>query len=274
MRNLEILDYKTPMMVDWFQKFINCDLHALEAEHPLRLYTDAYDAWTVDKFGSALDNRPKLPKEVIEFATFIYGIQLSQRDLQGEVKSNFVSDLINGNSCYGVLFELKVLISCYILEYENLHYRCNKVDGKCPDIMFTIEGPRRVYIECTRKLAKPQRVTDDKLLIGDFKNSLREKAEDYKLLSVPLIYAVHVPEKIDLTRSQFRTDLGKEIQTMFKDNIFKNVNWVIFSSYRPPFKDAIDARGNIIYNTDLIHLRYPNPNIDPNLKVLINFGHI
>jgi hypothetical protein len=261
-------------MVDWFQKFIKRDLNTLDNGHPIRTYFDSYEKWRVDKFAAPQNRANQLPEEVIEFAGFIKGIQIFQNQLRGKVKRQFVNDLIDANICYGVLFEIKVLISCYIFEYENLHYRCIEIDGKHPDIMFTTESLTRVFLECTRKRAKPERIKNEILLIEDLGNSLKEKAESYKDLIVPLIYAVHVPEKIDLTRDQFRTDLGIQVQILFKDNIFKNVNWVIFSSYRRPFVEPADARGNEKYNTDLTNLKYQNTNVDPSLKADIRFESV
>ena len=272
MKNLSLRDYEMPSQVKWFQEFLDHDLESLETGHPLKSYIESYNQWQISKFGTVGVPAAEIPVEVIEFGTFITGIQLFRDQLKDKVKRQFVSDLLDERTCYGVLFEVTVLINCWRLEYENLTYRSNRVNGKEPDIMFTNPDLRRIFIECTRKYAKPSRTCDDDALIEDLKRSIKTKGESYEGLEVPLIFAVHVPEEVSLNRNEFRTKLGHQVQEMFKDRIFHNVNWVIFSSYRPPLVARTDSRGNRVYNTDLISLRYPNPNVDASLEVRMYFG--
>lgn len=272
MRNLTIRDYDLPRLLKWLEEFLGLDLTNMAATHPLRSYIDSYKKWETSKFGKSGIQVTEVPTEIIEFGSFVKAIWLFRDQLTGDIKRDFVCDLVDEQTCYGVFFEITVLIHCWRLEYENLSYRCNKVDSKEPDIMFTNPDLRRIFIECTRKQAKPTRIFDDGNLIEDLKRSLKTKGESYQGLDVPFIYAVHVPEEVALNRNEFRVQLGKEIQEMLKDVIFRNVSWVVFSSYRPPFVKRKDPRGNRVYTTDLMLLRYPNAHVDPSLDVRMYFG--
>jgi|GEM_PF-3671019 len=267
MRRVKDFVRQIPQLVEWFSNFTGINLNKLGEDHPLYVYHKKYDIWWKNEFQKVPKDFDGIDLFIIDFASFIKGVQVFQRQIIGKIKDGFVCDLINKDSCYGVFFEIRVLMHFHIFGYENIIYRDNDIDGKHPDIMFTNKYLRRIFVECTRKYAKPERATNDVLLIEDLLRSIKVKAEEYGKLDIPLIYAVHVPEEIEFERGKFRTDLGDKLQEMFKDQIFKNVNWVVFSSYKLPEVKPINIKGDVMFDTDLQHLRYPNGSVDPELKV-------
>lgn len=137
--------------------------------------------------------------------------------------------------------------------------------------MFTTRELRRVFVECTRKYAKPDRCSNDAVLTEDLIRSLNDKAIEYKDLAVPLIYAVHVPEDIDFDRDKFKIELRNKLHEILKVVIFRNVNYVVFSSYKLPEVKSVSIQGDVMFNTDLNRLLYQNPFVDPNFQVDIRF---
>jgi len=197
----------------------------------------------------------------------VEGIRLSQRQI-GKIKNEFVAQLVNEESCVGILFEIRILTHFRILEsenaIENLHYRDVAINRKVPDIMFTRrDSLRRIFVECTRKYAKEERCKSDTLLMEDLMRSVKDKAHNYKGLTHPFIFAVHVPEVIEFDRDKFRRKLGSKLQEMFKDNVFRYVNCVVFSSYRCPLPKPLNRKGDVLFDTDLPNLTYPNGSVDP-----------
>lgn len=267
MRRVKDFVSQIPQLVEWFSNFTGINLNKLGEDHPLYVYHKKYDTWWKNEFQKVPEDFDGIDLFIIDFASFIKGIQVFQRQIIGKIKDGFVCDLRNKDSCYGVFFEIRVLMHFHIFGYENIIYRDNDIDGKHPDIMFTNKYLRRIFVECTRKYAKPERTTNDVLLIEDLLRSIKVKAEEYGKLDHPLIYAVHVPEVIEFDRAKFRTDLGSKLQEIFKEKIFKNVNWVVFSSYKLPEVKPINIKGDVMFDTDLQHLRYPNGSVDPELKV-------
>lgn len=267
MRQVVVFIHKIPELFHWFFNFTGINPNGLGADHPLFTHFVEYEKWWKNTFQRRPEDFSSISAKIIDFASFIKGVQIFQRQIKGRVKNEFVSDLIN--NCYGIFFEIKVSMHFYIFGFENIIYRDNNVDGKHPDIMFTDKRLTRIFVECTRKYAKPERSTNDVLLMEDLVRSIKIKAEEYKKLNVPLIYAVHVPEQFEFDRGSFRTELGTKLQEIFKDPIFRNVNWVVFSSYRVPLPHPIGIKGDVIFDTDLQHLRYPNGSVDPKLWVNI-----
>jgi hypothetical protein len=265
MRQVPVFIHRIPELVHWFFDFTEIDPCKLEKNHPILNHFEEYEKWWKETFQKKPEDFDSISAGITDFAGFIKGVQIFQRQIEGKIKSEFVSDLLN--NCYSIFFEIKVLMHFYIFGYENIIYRDNNVDGKHPDIMFTDKNLRRIFVECTRKYAKPERCTDDALLIEDLMRSVKLKAEEYKNLNVPFVYAVHVPEEIEFDRDKFRTDLGNKLHEIFKDEIFRNVNWVVFSSYKLPEVKFINIKGDVMFETDLPHLRYNNAFVAPELHV-------
>ncbi len=265
MRKAPVFIHRIPELVQWFFDFTEINLNKLESNHPILKHFEEYEKWWKDTFQKKPEDFDSISARIIDFASFIKGVQVFQRQIEGKIKGEFVSDLLN--NCYSVFFEIKVLMHFYIFGYENVIYRDNNVNGKHPDIMFTDKNLRRIFVECTRKYAKPERCADDTLLIEDLIRSVKLKAEEYKNLNIPFVYAVHVPEEIELDRDKFRRELGTRLQEMFKESIFKNVNWVVFSSYKLPAIKSIGIKEDVLFDTDLQRLQYPNGSVDPKLWV-------
>jgi hypothetical protein len=271
MRNLNAFIHHIPRLVEWFKNFTGVDYTLLEKDHPLFLYYEEYEKWLINHFQKPTPNFNNISNDIIDFASFLRVVQLFQPQIRGKVKKEFIGDLRDRTTCYGIFFEIKILGHFYKLGVENLNYRDNYIKGKNPDIMFTNRDLRRIYVECTRKYAKPERSDNDTLLMDDLIRSLNAKASEYKTLPVPLIYAVHMPEDLNFDRNKFRTELGRRLHEILKENIFRNVNHVVFSSYKLPKVEHINVRGDVVFNTDLTHLRYKNQFVDPEFQVDIKF---
>jgi hypothetical protein len=271
MRKLSAFIHHIPELVEWFKEFTEIDYSTLERDHPLWLYYEEYEKWSINHFGKQPIKFDDISNKIIDFGSFLKVVQLFQHQIKDKIKNNFISDLKDKSTCYGVLFEIRILGHFYKLGVENLSYRDNHIDGKNPDIMFTTRELRRVFVECTRKYAKSDRSNSDIVLIEDLIRSLNAKAIEYKDLPVPLIYAVHVPEDIDFARDKFKTELKNKLYEILKLVIFRNVNYVVFSSYKSPEKKPLNVRGDVIFNTDLDRLLYQNQFVDPKFKVDMNF---
>ncbi len=265
-----IIDYDILPLEKWFADYIGTNFSDLETHHPLRKYYDDYLEWAKEKFQKHPSSRVSLPESIMEFANFLKGVQIC-RALIDPVKNEFIADVMEPNSCYGVFFEIRVLTHFYNFQFnrfiENLAYRNAKVNDKKPDIMFTKSGSlKRIFLECTRKYEREMRCKSDTLLIEDLMRSLKDKAEIYQNIDSPIIYAVHVPEIIQFDRNEFRQKLGLKLLETLKDRIYRNVNYVTFSSYKSPILVGSDVMGNIHYDTDIPNLRYPNAWVEPSLK--------
>jgi hypothetical protein len=271
MRKLNAFIHHIPKLVEWFKEFTEIDYSTLERDHPLWLYYEEYEKWSINHFGKQPIKFDGISNKIIDFGSFLKVVQLFQHQIKNKIKNNFISDLKDKSTCYGVLFEIRILGHFYKLGVENLSYRDNHIYGKNPDIMFTTRELRRVFVECTRKYAKPDRCSNDAVLTEDLIRSLNDKAIEYKDLAVPLIYAVHVPEDIDFDRDKFKIELRNKLHEILKVVIFRNVNYVVFSSYKLPEVKSVSIQGDVMFNTDLNRLLYQNPFVDPNFQVDIRF---
>lgn len=271
-KTVRLSHYDIPGLVCWFENFTGIKCLELDKQHILHRYYAKYHDWSLHTFQKPSGEFDAISGEVIEFASFIKGIQLFQSQIAGRVKKDFVNDLADEATCPGVLFEIKVLVNFYIVGYEHIRYRDNQVQGKNPDIMFVTSKLRRVYVECTRKRAKQERTVDEDLLMEDLVRSLRDKATEYRQLPVPLIYAVHVPEVISFEGPEFRSDLDRKLQQEFQDPRFGNVCYVAFSSYRVPVVEHVSIDGSAQFGTDLHRLSYKNSFAAPNYRLELKLG--
>ena len=165
MRHVYVSIEETAQLVKWFRDFTEIDPNDLEKDHPLFLYNQEYEAWWMNVSHKNPNDLDSISNRIIDFLAFIKGVHIFQRQIKDRIKQAFTRDLKNKQSCYGVFFEIRILTHLHILGCENINYRDNKINGKNPDIMYTNKKLKRIFIECTRKHARPERYSSDRLLI-------------------------------------------------------------------------------------------------------------
>jgi hypothetical protein len=261
-----------PELVKSFCNFTGLSFSDLKTNHPLRKHYEEWRVWWNGQSQKLSKSIDAISGSIIDFTHFLEGVRLSQK-LIDKAKDQFLAELVDEEQCLGAFFEIRILTHFRILEFEkiieNLYYRDVTVNGKNPDIMFTKKSSfRRIFVECTRRLAKEERCKDDAILKKDLIRSLIGKAENYQNLAHPFIYAVHVPEVIEFDRDKFRKELGSDLQQIFKEGykIFHNVDCVAFSSYRCALPEPLDGKGNVLFDTSLPNLSYPNGSVDKIFK--------
>lgn len=187
-------DDDTPRLKAWFFKYIGKDIKDFSDDHPLRIYYREYEIWWIDKFSRKSDFGIPIPPALLEFGNFMKGVEFCRVLIDPvKVKAKFISNILDKNDCYGLMFEIRVLMNLFNSQkcgyLENLIYQPDSINGKYPDMSFTKSREfKSIYLECTRKRNREIRCDDDEVLIRDLIWAIKDKAESYKVIEAPLIY--------------------------------------------------------------------------------------
>jgi len=240
-------------VINYLKNLLGERIDNLESSHDLVKMLKTYNIWH--------DNGEKkpIPNEILYLASIISTMRKYRNDFSSSIeKKHVINRLVSPEHVRGLFFEF-----LSIMHFEGLHksvrYLPNVGSLSESDLRILRYDGHTFYVECTARKPKPIRITNYNIVKSDAKNALRNKANQSVDLKFPRIIAVFFPEEIDLSDSNFREELGRDLQNRFKKPVYELVSALVLVAYRKPELRKRED-GLEYYNTDSLSLAYPNFN--------------